>query len=173
MVDGSSLVLPDEPSTINHELNFMNISGTYLFIVIAILSGVMMPTQASINNKLAGEVSSPILAAFISFVVGTVALFIYMLVTGVPLGNLRLLKQASLISWSGGLLGAFYVASAVMLVPRLGVALTFILIIAGQMFISLVLDHYGFFGLPVKEVNFQRLIGAALIITGVILIRKF
>lgn len=151
----------------------MTVSSTYFFIVLAIIAGMMMPTQAAINNKLAGEVNSPIMAAFISFVVGTLALFVYILATGIPLNNLASLRNASIISWVGGLLGAFFVASAVILVPKLGVALTFSLIIAGQMLITLVLDHYGFLGVPVKEINIQRLLGIALIIGGVVLIRKF
>ena len=151
----------------------MTISSTYFFIVLALLTGVVMPTQAIINNKLAGEVSSPILAAFVSFVIGTLALFIYILITGIPLSNLNSLKNASAVSWTGGLLGAFFVASTVVLVPKLGVALTFSLVIAGQMLVTLLLDHYGFLDIPVKEVNFQRLLGVALIIIGVILIRKF
>ncbi len=147
--------------------------GTYFFIVLAMLAGMMMPTQAAINNKLASFVESPVLAAFISFVVGTAALFVYILFSGIPLGNLASLKQASVVSWTGGILGAFFVASAVILVPRLGVALTFSLIVAGQMLITLVLDHFGFLGVPVKELSVMRLMGVALIVGGVVLIRKY
>jgi len=53
------------------------------------------------------------------------------------------------------------------------VALTFSLIIAGQMFITLVIDHYGFLGAPEKAINHVRVFGAFLIVTGVVLIRKF
>ena len=151
----------------------MTFFNSYFFIVLAVIAGMMMPTQAAINSKLADEVNGPILAAFISFAVGTLALLVYILVTGIPLGNLAQLKNASLVSWTGGLLGAFFVASAVVLVPRLGVALTFGLLIAGQMLITLILDHYGFLGIPVKEVNIQRVLGVLLIIGGTILIRKF
>lgn len=133
----------------------------------------MMPTQAAINNKLAIDVNSPILAAFISFVVGTIALFIYILATGIPLGNLMSAKNAPVIAWTGGILGAIFVASAVILVPRLGVALTFSLIIAGQMLVTLVIDHFGFLGVPVKEISTIRVLGATLITIGVVLIRKF
>ncbi len=151
----------------------MTFSSTYFFIILAILAGMMMPTQAAINSKLAGDVSSPILAAFVSFIIGSIALFVYILVAGTPLNNLASIKNASIVSWTGGLLGAFFVASTVILVPKLGVALTFSLVIAGQMLVTLVLDHYGFFGVPVKEVNIQRLLGALLIIGGVVLIRRF
>lgn len=132
-----------------------------------------MPTQAAINNKLAEFVESPILSAFISFAVGTVALFIYILATGVPLGNLFNAKNAPAIAWIGGILGAFFVASAVVLVPRIGVALTFSLIIGGQMLITLVIDHFGFLGVPEKPISIFRVLGVTLITIGVVLIRKF
>lgn len=151
----------------------MTFFSTYFFIILAVIAGMMMPAQASINNKLADEISSPILAAFVSFVIGTIALFVYIVVAGIPLNNLGSLKIASVISWTGGLLGAFFVASTIILVPKLGVALTFSLVIAGQMLVALVLDHYGFLDVPVKEVNMQRLLGVVLIIGGVILIRRF
>ena len=148
-------------------------SNTYLFILLALAAGAMMPTQAATNNKMAMVVDSPILSAFISFVVGTVALFAYVLISGVPLGNLSAAKEAPAIAWIGGLLGAFFVASAVTLVPRLGVAMTFSLIIAGQMLVTLVIDHFGLLGVPVKEVSLARVGGILLITAGVVLIRRF
>src|SRR5215204_2886543 len=114
--------------------NFFN---NYLFIILAILAGMAMPTQATVNSKLAGYVESPISAAFISFVVGTVTLFVYMLLTGVPLSGLVASKEAPLVAWIGGILGAFFVSVMVTVVPRLGVALTFSLAIGGQMLVTL------------------------------------
>ena len=132
-----------------------------------------MPTQAATNNKMAAFVDSPILAAFISFFVGTVALFVYVLATGTPLGNLASAKNAPPIAWVGGFMGAFFVTAAVTLVPRLGVAMTFSLIISGQMMVALVLDHFGFLGLEQRPVTIPRVLGILLITGGVILIRRF
>lgn len=132
-----------------------------------------MPTQAVINSKLAASVDSPVLAAFISFAVGTLALFVYILLTGVPLNNLALARNAPLIAWIGGFLGAFFVAVMATIVPRIGVALSFSLAIAGQMFITLLIDHFGWLGVPEKPINLTRVLGAALITIGVVLIRKF
>ena len=132
-----------------------------------------MPTQAAINNKMAVVVDSPVLAAFISFAVGTVALFFYVVASGTPLGNLASVKDAPPIAWAGGLLGAFFVTAAVMLVPRLGVAMTFSVIIAGQMLVTLIIDHFGLLGVPVKEISLARIAGILLISVGVVLIRKF
>ncbi len=148
-------------------------SNTYLYLLIALIAGAMMPTQAATNNKMAAFVDSPILAAFVSFVVGTVALLAYILLTGIPLANLSGAKDAPAIAWAGGFLGAFFVAAAVTLVPRLGVAMTFSLIIAGQMIVTLIIDHFGLLGVPVKEICFARIGGILLITAGVVLIRRF
>ena len=148
-------------------------SNSYLYILIALLAGAMMPTQAATNNKMAVVVESPILAALLSFLVGTIALFAYALLTGESISNLGLAKNAPPIAWVGGLLGAFFVAAAVTLVPRLGVAMTFSLIIAGPMIVTLIIDHFGLLGVPVKEISFARIAGILLITSGVILIRRF
>ncbi|MEO6588754.1 MAG: DMT family transporter, partial [Pyrinomonadaceae bacterium] len=116
--------------------NFFN---TYFFIFLAILAGMAMPTQATVNSKLAGYVSSPISAAFISFAVGTVALFIYMLLTGVSFSAMAGSKNAPLICWIGGFLGAFFVSVMATVVPRIGVALAFSLAIGGQMLVTLLI----------------------------------
>jgi transporter family-2 protein len=148
-------------------------SNIYFYLLLALVAGAMMPTQAAINNKLSVFVDSPILAAFISFLVGTVGLLVYVLIAGVPLGNIVSAKNAPAIVWIGGLLGAFFVTSTVVLVPRLGVAMTFSLIIAGQMLITLVIDHFGLLGVPVKEVSLARVGGIMLITAGVVLIRRY
>ena len=148
-------------------------ANVYFYLLLALVAGAMMPTQAAINNKLAGYVASPISAAFISFLIGTVGLFVYMLATGVPISNLTNIKDAPPIAWLGGLLGAFFVTCTVILAPRIGVAMTFSLIVAGQMLITLVLDHFGFLGLPVKEISLARVGGILLIVAGVALIRRY
>lgn len=148
-------------------------SNIYFYMLLALAAGAMMPTQAATNNKMALVVDSPILSAFISFFIGTIALFIYVLITGVPLGNLANAKEAPAIAWIGGLLGAFFVTAAVILVPRLGIAMTFSLIIAGQMIVTLIIDHFGLLGVPVREVSLTRIGGILLITAGVVVIRRF
>lgn len=145
----------------------------YWFIFLAIIAGMIGPTQAAINNRLTGYVESPVLSAFVSMAVGTVALLIYIVATGLPLGNLLNAKYAPPVVWLGGVLGALFVTSAVILVPRIGVALTFSLIIAGQMLVTLVIDHFGWLGVPERTVSPLRVVGAAMITIGVVLIRKY
>lgn len=151
----------------------MSFLNNNLFIILAILAGMAMPTQATVNSKLAVSIGNPILAAFVSFSVGTIALFVYILLTGVPLTNLTAAKDAPLVAWIGGFLGAFFVSVMATVLPRIGVALAFSLAIGGQMLATLIIDHFGLLGVPVKEINLMRVLGAALITVGVILIRRF
>lgn len=148
-------------------------SNNYLYLLLAFAAGAMIPTQAATNNKMAAVVDSPILAAFISFVVGTVALFIYLIASGIPIGNLSSVGTAPPIAWVGGLLGAFFVTMTILLAPRLGVAVTFSLIIAGQMLATIIIDQFGLFGLSVQTISFPRIAGVLLITAGVVLVRKF
>lgn len=147
--------------------------NNYFFIILAILAGIAMPTQAAVNSRLASSVESPVVAAFISFAVGTVALFVYILVTGVPLASIASSKGAPTIAWIGGFLGAFFVTVMATVVPRIGIALAFSLAIAGQMLITLIIDHFGLLGIPEKQISWPRVIGALMITGGVVLIRKF
>jgi transporter family-2 protein len=147
--------------------------GNYLFIFLAIVAGIATPMQAGINARLATSVDSPIIAAFLSFCVGTAALFIYIVASGEPLSNIAAAKNAPLFAWTGGILGAFFVGSLTGIVPRIGMALTFSLVIAGQMLVTLIIDHYGLLGIPEKHITFPRIAGVLLITAGVILVRKF
>ena len=148
-------------------------SNVYFYMLIALVAGAMMPTQAATNHKMALVVGNPIVSAFISFVVGTLALLAYLLMSGVSLGSLASVREAPAIAWVGGLLGAFFVTAAVTLVPKLGVAMTFSLIIAGQMVVTLIIDHFGLLGVNVKEVSLARIAGVILIAAGVVLIRRY
>jgi len=147
--------------------------NNYIFIVVAICAGMMIPTQGAVNTKLSSYVGSPIAAAFISFLVGTIALFVYLLFSGTAFSNFANLKNAPLVAWTGGLLGAFFVSAIAASVPRFGVALTFGFAIAGQMLITLVIDHFGFLDVPVKEISVPRILGVLLIVAGVFVIRRF
>ena len=145
----------------------------WFFLLCAIAIGTFMPTQAAVNNKLATYTQSPILAALVSFSVGTFALFLYCLLGGISLSQLSQTRNAPPVAWLGGVIGAIYLTTVAFLVPRLGVGLMFSLIIAGQMLITLLFDHYGILGVPIKEVNLPRFIGILFIIIGVVLIRRF
>ncbi len=142
-----------------------------LFITLA--AGMVAPLQAGLNGKMGRAIGDPFYAALISFAVGTLGLFCYALITRVEFANIRHAANIHWTVWSAGLLGAFYVTVILILTPKLGSALTFGLIVAGQLGMALFLDHFGILGVPVQALSWQRLLGIALITAGVILIRKY
>ncbi|GAA4277583.1 DMT family transporter [Aquimarina mytili] len=144
-----------------------------LYIVVAIIAGAVLPIQAGLNVQLGKSVQQPIFAAFASFLIGSLGLLIYLFILKFNFTSIVQTKTVSPLVWTAGILGAFYVAVVIILAPRLGTALTFSLIVTGQMIISLILDHYGLLDLPVKQINWQRLVGVVFLVIGVLLIRKF
>jgi len=145
----------------------------WLLLLLAVFIGAILPVQAGLNAQLARVAGNPVWSALISFVTGTLGLAAYLLVNRAGLTTVTALRAAPWYLYLGGLLGAVYVTMILLMVPRLGVALTFGLTIAGQMLISLVLDHFGLLGLPVQPVSAGRLAGVALLVMGVLLIRRF
>jgi transporter family-2 protein len=72
----------------------------------------------------------------------------------------------------GGLIGALYVITTVVASPRIGIATFMTLIIGGQLLMSLILDNYGWLGAAVKAINVSRVAGMALVVIGILLIKR-
>ncbi|MGH8717425.1 MAG: DMT family transporter [Burkholderiales bacterium] len=141
---------------------------SYLLLAFTIGAGVAV--QAGLNAQLRDYVAHPLFAALANFVVGTLCLVGLLLVLRVPWPAMAGMKAAPIWLWLGGLLGSFYVASAVLIAPKLGAAVMFALLIAGQVAMSLILDHYGWIGFPQHPLGLWRIVGGVLLVAGVVLV---
>lgn len=141
-------------------------------IALIILAGGATALQAPTNARLMTAVGSPVNAAFVSFAVGTAVLGLLAVVFQTR-PDMVAARALPWYAWIGGLYGVVFVIAATWGVPRLGVALTITLMVAGQLLISLILDHFGAFGAPQQPINLGRLAGVALVIGGVIMVRRF
>jgi transporter family-2 protein len=112
-----------------------------------------------------------VLAALISFMVGTAVLLIVWLISGNRPGEAAL-ARLPWYAWLGGIYGAIYVGIAAFAAPKIGLASLITIGIAGQIVSAMVLDHFGVLGLPKDPFSFVRLAGAALVVAGVILVRR-
>ena len=142
-----------------------------ILVFVAFLVGVLLPVQAGVNAQLRIGLGHPLLAALASFAVGTLALALVALATRARLSGAPL-SAIPWYQWTGGLFGAFYIAAAVVLAPRLGAASLIATIIAGQMIASLVLDSRGWAGFAQQPLTASRLCGGLLVIAGVLLINR-
>jgi transporter family-2 protein len=146
----------------------------FIFLLgLAFAAGMLGPVQAGMNAKIGKALNDPFYAALISFAVGTAGLLAYALAGRMDFSVVRTVSGVHWSLWLAGLLGAFYVTATIVLAPRLGTALTFGLVVAGQLTMAVVMDHFGLFGMPVQPVNGFRLAGIALIVGGTMLIRWF
>lgn len=143
-----------------------------LLYVLGLGVGVGLVVQVGMNSTLRALLGSPVVAALISFLVGSLALAGYLLLTRTPLPVRAQLAQVPAWAWLGGVLGAFYVASSVIVGPRLGAATLLALVVLGQLGTSLVVDHFGWLGFAQHPLTLMRLFGAVLLFGGVLLITR-
>ena len=145
-----------------------------VYLLMAIVAGACLPLQVGVNSSLARGLENPISAALVSFAVGTMALFAYVLMMRLPIPGFA--RAAAMPWWiwiGGGFLGAYFVSSAIFLAPKVGATVLFMTIIAGQLLVALLLEYKGFMGFPERSISPGRVIGIAMMITGVYLTRRF
>lgn len=144
---------------------------TTIAILAVLIGGALTALQGPTNARLAAAVNSPVNAALVSFAVGTAALLIVAAALH-SRPDVAAVRALPWTSWLGGLYGAVFVVAAAYAVPKLGVATTVTLMVAGQMLLSLVLDHFGFMGMPRQPVSPARVAGVLMLIGGVLLVRR-
>ena len=145
---------------------------TILFPVVMVLfAGAMIALQAPTNAILSRAGGSPVVAALISFAIGTIALACAALASG-SRPTAKDFAGLPPYAWFGGVYGAIYVAVAAYAAPRIGLAALITIGIAGQIAMALFLDHVGALGLSREPINIGRIAGALLVVAGVVLVRR-
>jgi transporter family-2 protein len=140
---------------------------------LALGAGGVIAVQAAVNSRLGRELGNPALATFISFATGTVCILLYCLLAKITLPASQSVLRVPVWAWCGGLLGAVYVLIVITTTPKLGVGTMVGLTVAGQMLMAVALDHFGMLGLERHPISFGRLAGMALLIAGVVLLKRY
>lgn len=156
-----TFALTSHPQTLNIALT-----------LVAVAMGMMITAQSGINSQLRMALGHPVVAATVSFLVGTAGLIFVWMVMRVPMPDMKHASAVPLWGWTGGLLGAAYITGAVVLAPRLGAAVLIASVMAGQLVAALLLDHFGLLGFVRQSLTPTRLAGAALLLAGVFLIQR-
>lgn len=145
----------------------------YLLMFLTLLIGAMIPAQAVLNTRLGRQIGGPLMGSLMSFTTGIICLLVLNLATNSSaVIQLKPTATGPWYLWLGGVLGAIFVGYITWVNQQQGVALTFALVVSGQIFMSLIIDQYGLFGSLVQPITLEKIIGAALIIAGLILIKK-
>jgi transporter family-2 protein len=145
----------------------------FFWLALAFVAGMVMPLQAGVNSTLALHSQGAIWASFISFFVGTLVLLAVLVGMRFDWPLWSQLKQAPWWAWSGGVMGALFVATGTFLAPRIGAAVMIALFVAGQLITSVMLDHLGWATFPQIDITLGRMVGVVFLMVGVVLIRFY
>jgi len=148
----------------------LKISSQLLFLLPLTMGiGIAMTFQTALNTQLREYLHSPLQAALLSFLVGTLLLAILVIVQAEQRPTL---SSLALIPWYlrlGGCLGVYAISMSIYTAPKLGFLTLSGLIIFGQIAMSMIVDQFGLLGTDKTPVNWQRLLGGVVIFIGVLL----
>ena len=141
-------------------------------IALAFAAGISIVIQQALNANLRTALDSAAWSGFVSYVVGVLCMALLAIALRDPAPSAAVAGRIPWWAWSGGLFGAIFIGLAIYLVPLLGAATFISVLIAGQMITSITFDHFGWLGLAQRSIDLPRLLGAALLIAGVVLMRR-
>lgn len=156
----------DEQNKKTSEVNQMQ---NFLIVLLLLIAGFGVSVQGTMNGGL-GKTIGTTQAAFFSFLVGTLTLLFILLFVGK--GNFAAIGSVPKWQLLGGFLGAFYVTVLAFSVPKIGIGLSTVTVVVSQILASLIIDHFGWFHSTQVVFNTQRMIGATLLIVGLIFIYR-
>lgn len=142
-------------------------------MLITFFVGAVIPIQAILNARLGKQTGGALMGSLLSFATGFICLLVLnLIINSQAVLHLKPAATYPWYIWLGGLIGAIFVGYITWINQQQGVALTFALVVSGQIFISLLIDHFGLFGSAIRTITLEKLLGAALIIGGIVLIKK-
>ena len=139
-----------------------------LAVILTACAGGLIALQAPINAGL-GKATGSLPAALVSFLIGTVALGAIVVLSG-KAGGLSSTFDVSWYYLLGGLLGAVYVANALVAVTAIGAGGVAAATVTGQLTASVAIDRLGLFGLDQVPLSPERVVGVALLLAGTVLV---
>lgn len=140
-----------------------------VFVLLTILGGMGLSVEAGLLGPLGAQVGE-LWATFSIFGAGAALTFLLMLFFS-PRNTPSFF---SIPSWQllGGVLGPIYVIILTITTPVIGIAMTMIGILAGQIFKSLMIDHFGLLGVSHRKIDSKRLIALVFIVIALILVAR-
>jgi transporter family-2 protein len=150
----------------------MNNSNNILFVLLAVITGALIPVQAATNTAFSKSIGNPYITAVTVFSMGLACTLVFLFATRTPFPTVGKLAAAPWYGYAGGLIIAFYVIIITILTPRLGVGPAIGLIVTGQILCAVAIDHFGLFNAAVRTITLPRVMGVLLMIAGVYLVMK-
>ncbi len=136
----------------------------YLYVLMLLL-GVVLAVHLAMNSQVGLTLNNPQMGNAIFWCIGAVTAVIIGLTQWEPEVFTRL-KDVPLWLLTAGAIGAALVFGIAWIIPQIGAAPAFLLMIAGQVIAGMVMSHYGFLGAPVEPISITKILGALMLIGG-------
>ena len=147
-------------------------SQAWLYPLI-LAAGALQAWGPPINSALKTALSNPWLASLVSFLPIVALLLTLMVCLPRPLPTSAGLAAMPWRAPLGGLAGAGAVAAGLLFVSKVGAGAFAGLTITANILMSLMVDHFDWFGMEQHPVNLGRMIGGALMAAGIALVARF
>jgi transporter family-2 protein len=134
-------------------------------------AGISVLIQQALNANLRAQINSAAWSGFMSYLLGVVCMIALVIVLRDPVPSAATLARVPLWAWSGGVFGAIFIGLSIITIPKLGGAAYIAILVTGQMIAALTVDHFGWLGVPEQHIDVPRMLGVALLVGGVVLIR--
>ena len=136
------------------------------YLVWALLAGAFIPLIGILNGRVGRALGEPFYASVMLFGVAIILAFVVSVIFGKAAPSVQNLQTLRPMDYTAGFIVAFYVISATVLAGKIGVANFIVMAVSGQILFSLMIDHFGLFGAPVKPINTTQLFGTVLLLIG-------
>ncbi|MEO0572845.1 MAG: DMT family transporter [Bacteroidota bacterium] len=143
------------------------------YLALVLLAGLGVPLQTASNSALGKQLGSPWHSTLAVFVIGAILVAMVFMAHRYSLPNSPVISGAPWWSWLGAPLGVAYIFILIIAAPRLGMSTAVGIVIVGQLLGSVLIDHFGWLGFPVHQINWKRALGVLLLLTGVWLVKKY
>jgi bacterial/archaeal transporter family-2 protein len=140
--------------------------------VLTVGAGISVLIQQALNANLRAQLNSAAWSGFMSYFLGVLCMVALAILLRDPLPSSTTIARVPLWAWSGGIFGAIFIGLSIITIPKLGGAAYIALLVTGQMIAALAVDHFGWLGVPERQIDLPRMLGVALLIGGVVLIRR-
>jgi bacterial/archaeal transporter family-2 protein len=146
---------------------------TWVAFVFALIAGTLITLQTGSNTQLKKSLEQPLPALIVNYIFGMIAVNRLYFARRIPIPSPVQAAQTPWWGWFGGLFGAVYGLTAILLASKMGAATLTALVVTGQLICAVLLDHFGWLSFDVHPASWPRISGCALIVVGLTLIAKF
>lgn len=141
------------------------------FALLAFIAGAAITTQASLNAQLGVLLKNSLVATTVAFIFSALFTLLAVFITTKNYPHLETVHAIPVHLWFlGGAIAAFGVGMYYFLIPKMGVGPMMSYALTGQLLLAVFASHFGWFGMPIKQISVITATGVVTLIAGVILI---